>query len=556
MSNFVFNNTTLTTTKSDLFPVPVGANPLNYVAAADYNSVSQACIDLRTALKGWQGTVQTVSYTALTTDFAVYCNATGLTITLPAGAVGLSYLIKDVTGNASPNITIATTSAQTIDGASTKTVTSAYGFIGVVWDTAGGQWRVDLQSGGGASLGNWTFTGNNADLTGAGVMGYGKIGPTATGHSWNAAASTSGSPNVYLFTAPAHTTLAASTEASDFNVNLARTVQFSTGAIATQRAALYQAPTYGFVGASTITTAATLAVSGPPVAGTNATITYAIPIYANNNGIGATQGYGIVGENTTAGANNAQQYGPMFGSIGRAWDTGASASRVNGWLWGARPIQGNPSTTALDFYTNINNTLTQALYFSSSTPNLGAPGLVGPVVGGTGGLSLEASAQSIFLSSGNSGQPANYLYFSLGGNFVMRLGAGSYNNSLRIDTDNLVSLGDTTHRWAGLFNSGVVSGKHNLQSGATYTAVAGDFGVIMTSSSARTVTLPAANAFVAGQLIYVKDGNGNAGTNNVTVSRAGSDTIDGGSATSVVISTNNGKIWLESDGVSKWWQIV
>ena len=32
----------------------------------------------------------------------------------------------------------------------------------------------------GASTGNWTFTGNNADLTGAGAMGIGNIGPTAT----------------------------------------------------------------------------------------------------------------------------------------------------------------------------------------------------------------------------------------------------------------------------------------------------------------------------------------------------------------------------------------
>ena len=39
----------------------------------------------------------------------------------------------------------------------------------------------------------------------------------------------------------AHTTLTASTEAIDANFNLARTVQFAAGALATQRAAL-QAP--------------------------------------------------------------------------------------------------------------------------------------------------------------------------------------------------------------------------------------------------------------------------------------------------------------------------
>ena len=85
--------------------------------------------------------------------------------------------------------------------------------------------------------------------------------------------STSGSPTALTLTGAAHTTLALSTEATDVNFNLARTVQFATGALTTQRAVRIQAPTYGFVGASTITTASTLSISGAPVAGTNATIT-------------------------------------------------------------------------------------------------------------------------------------------------------------------------------------------------------------------------------------------------------------------------------------------
>lgn len=87
--------------------------------------------------------------------------------------------------------------------------------------------------------------------------------------------STSGSPTAFTITGAAHTTLAASTEATDINFNLARTVQFATGALTTQRAMMIQAPTYSFVGASTITTASTLSISGAPVAGTNATITNA-----------------------------------------------------------------------------------------------------------------------------------------------------------------------------------------------------------------------------------------------------------------------------------------
>ncbi len=96
---------------------------------------------------------------------------------------------------------------------------------------------------------------------------------------------TTGSPTAFTVTGAAHTTLTLSTEATDVNFNLARTVQFATGAITTQRAMRIQAPTYSFVGASTITTASTLSISGPPVAGTNATITnaYALNVESGNS---------------------------------------------------------------------------------------------------------------------------------------------------------------------------------------------------------------------------------------------------------------------------------
>jgi hypothetical protein len=51
------------------------------------------------------------------------------------------------------------------------------------------------------------------------------------------------------------------------------TRQWATGALANQREFTINAPTYGFVAASVITNAATLYVSGAPIAGTNATIT-------------------------------------------------------------------------------------------------------------------------------------------------------------------------------------------------------------------------------------------------------------------------------------------
>jgi hypothetical protein len=75
------------------------------------------------------------------------------------------------------------------------------------------------------------------------------------------------------FTMAANTNQTASTEISSIAFNLSATRQWATGAITTQRELLIQAPTYAFVGASTITNAATVAITGSPTAGTNATIT-------------------------------------------------------------------------------------------------------------------------------------------------------------------------------------------------------------------------------------------------------------------------------------------
>ncbi|MBI3495521.1 hypothetical protein HY065_02750, partial [Candidatus Berkelbacteria bacterium] len=117
---------------------------------------------------------------------------------------------------------------------------------------------------------------------------------------------TSGSPTLETLTGPAHTTLAASTEATDVNWNLARTVQFATGALTTQRAVQIQAPTYGFVGASTITNATTVGISGIPVAGTNATLTTAaaLRIAAGAGAATTTNAYGLYVDAPTGATNN------------------------------------------------------------------------------------------------------------------------------------------------------------------------------------------------------------------------------------------------------------
>lgn len=86
---------------------------------------------------------------------------------------------------------------------------------------------------------------------------------------------TSGTSASLLVTGAAHTGMTASTEVNFARINLGQTVEWAAGAITTQRAIRFDRPTYAFVGASTVTTASTLDIDGPPSAGTNATLTSA-----------------------------------------------------------------------------------------------------------------------------------------------------------------------------------------------------------------------------------------------------------------------------------------
>ena len=112
---------------------------------------------------------------------------------------------------------------------------------------------------------------------------------------------TTGSPTMITWTGGAHTTLTASTESTDINYNLARTVQFATGALTLQRAVRFQAPTYAFVGASTISDAYTMVID-QPVAGTNATITRNHALWVNGRlKVGAGTTGLLVRDNTSSG---------------------------------------------------------------------------------------------------------------------------------------------------------------------------------------------------------------------------------------------------------------
>ncbi|MDP2629803.1 MAG: hypothetical protein Q8P56_00135 [Candidatus Uhrbacteria bacterium] len=166
--------------------------------------------------------------------------------------------------------TLTDTYALMINSAPVGTVTNSYGLY------------VNAQTG---------ATNNYAGIFTGGNVGIGTATP-ASFLSVTQPVVTTGSPTALTVAGGAHTTLTASAESTDINFNLDRELQFATGGITTQRAMRIQAPTYGFVGASTITNAATLSIGDLPKAGTNATITNRIGLWLQPSTSSSSNYYG------------------------------------------------------------------------------------------------------------------------------------------------------------------------------------------------------------------------------------------------------------------------
>lgn len=121
------------------------------------------------------------------------------------------------------------------------------------------------------------------------------IVPTWTGvHIFTPGARSSGVAPYFTINAPADTGLTASTEAIGVSfVGATRT--HATGAITQQREFVFAAPTYAFVGASTVSRAATVSIPAAPTAGSNATLTQKCALLIEAGGV-------IIGDSTIFGS--------------------------------------------------------------------------------------------------------------------------------------------------------------------------------------------------------------------------------------------------------------
>lgn len=123
---------------------------------------------------------------------------------------------------------------------------------------------------------------------------------TAFGLALSPAATTGTVSPALSVTDAAHTSLTASTERHSVLLDLSSTKTWATGAISDQRSLLVVAPTLAFAAASTVGRAATVSISGAPIAGANATLTQSVALLLESGGIAYGSGAALSGLNRVA----------------------------------------------------------------------------------------------------------------------------------------------------------------------------------------------------------------------------------------------------------------
>jgi hypothetical protein len=149
-----------------------------------------------------------------------------------------------------------------------------------------------------------------------------------------------------------------------------------------------------------------------------------------------------------------------------------------------------------------------------------------------GGYSITALKATTYTQQATV-TTANSVWFKSDGNLWATNGSGT---AIQITSGGSLFAASL----AGIWNSLSVTSSPTIATADTYI----DYRV--DTSAARTITLPSASAVGAGRFYVFHDVTGGANVFNITIQRAGSDTIDG--STSLTISTAYGWAFLISTG--------
>lgn len=364
---------------------------------------------------------------------------------------------------------------------------------------------------------------------------------------------------------PASALLMASAETNDVSLNLARTLTWATSLPTTQRAIRIQAPTYACSSVSTITTASTVAISGPPAAGTNATITNAYAVNVETGKVKVNNSVVLQNDEYIANATD--------GSID-LMPSGISSShyglRVDATSWGFGPtlipVRASDGNTTAGFvrflnpfvmandvafslgnsqamkiqHTATGNDTLQIMVTVNNAAYSGAVAIIGNGANGAANRSPATAHTNPNLYIYGAGTAAATEYTRLEHDTIDgRIATGKGQLSLEPATSVFINSGFRQKRTATATN---------------YTVLQTDSIIGVTSTAAaRTITLPSAVTVGAGTQYIIKDESGGAATNNISIASVSSQTFDG-AASPLVINANYGSKRIYSDG-SNWFTI-
>ncbi|MFZ1962202.1 MAG: hypothetical protein WAU78_01805, partial [Roseiarcus sp.] len=468
--------------------------------------------------------VSDAAYTALATDRNIAFTAITAprVVTLPAASAyptGASLTVFDESGSCSAANTITLTAAggDKIDGGSSAVISSAYGYIA-------------LQSNG---AGKWTIV----DAPGA-SGGGGSGGVTSVGLSLPSIFNVSGSPvtssgilTASLANEGANTILAgpSSGPAAAPAFRALALADLPAGVIVGQRTpvsdAAYSVVTTDRLVAFTALTAAravTLCAASAYPTGTRLTIVDESGACSATKTIAVNRAGSDLIDGATSFVVDAAYAGVEIESNGaNAWTILSPAPNVIASLVGIG--------TAPDYNNVLSAYGASALFNGAGNFNLTIN------KGGSGGV--PADTASLIFEDGFSGRAQMGLNGSDNFSFKVSPNGSSWTTAIALDATTGVAT---------------LANQRTAVSDAAYSALVTDRLIAYTAlTAARVVTLPGAANYPPGQSLTIADESGAcSATKTITISRAGSDAING--ATSAVIAAAYGYLCLESNGSNAW----
>lgn len=300
---------------------------------------------------------------------------------------------------------------------------------------------------------------------------------------------------------------------------------------------------------ATITTAAAtpVTITVPNTSNNTALVINQNDVTNNPNGIEINNtgtGFDIRGTASTWAITKAGD----AGFFGTQWTFGnATNAGANGLTILASNVGGAPELIL------TNNDLSTILAVLPSNdggaPNttflIGGDGTAGG--GAAGDLVISSQAGKIAFESGTFGG------FTLHGLIET---SGTWKFGVETSSHSLTGNGDViaanTEVNGTLFMDDSLAVHRTAVGAGGYTVTANDLYIAITTitGGGDTIAIPDASTAGIGKTIVIKDASGTAGTNNLTLDPAGSDTIDG--AATYLINTNGDSVVLISDGISNW----